>query len=120
MYIQVHVYTGTHLVSECMEFSTFSHTVTHMNMYMYITCSVHRLTWHGIIPSDEVWVKVGGEKGAKTFKMSFQIAHTPNPNSVENTCVFTVFEAKDTTANLLVALERYKPQISALQTQSWR
>ena len=89
-------------------------------MYMYNLCSVHRLTWHGIIPSDEVWVKLGGDKGATTFKMSFQIVHTPNPNSVENTCVFTVFEAKDTTSNLLVALERYKPQISSLQTQSWR
>ena len=84
------------------------------------TCSAKRLTWHGIIPDDEIWVKVGGDKGGKTFKMSFQIAHTPNPNSVENTCVFTIFEARDTTANLQVALERYKTQIDALQMKSWR
>lgn len=78
------------------------------------------LTWHGVIPDDEVWVKVGGDKGSKTFKMSFQICHTPNPNSIENTCVFSVFEAKDTMTNLLVALERYMPQMSDLQTKSWR
>ena len=88
--------------------------------HQILNFSVKRLTWHGIIPDDEVWVKVGGDKGAKTFKMSFQICNTPNPNSIENTCVFTVFEAKDTTANLLVALERYTPQISSLQTKSWR
>ena len=40
----------------------------HVYIYMYITCSVKRLTWHGIIPDDEVWVKVGGDKGSTTFK----------------------------------------------------
>ena len=91
-----------------------------MHIQCNASCRVNRLQWHNIIPQDEVWVKVGGDKGATTFKMSFQIGNTPNPNSIENTCVFTVFEAKDTRSNLRVALERYVPQISAIQKESWR
>ena len=91
---------------------------------MYNSCTNHRaerLTWHnGIIPSDEIWVKVGGDKGGPHFKMSFQIVNTPHPNSVDNTCVFCVFEAKDFVTNLQVALERYKTQITSLQIQQWR
>ena len=61
--------------------------------------------------------EVRGDKGSKTFKMSFQIGNTPN---LKNTCVFTIFEARDTTANLHIALERYISQISTLQTKFWR
>ena len=73
-----------------------------------------------MIPEDEIWVKFGGDKGGESFKMSLQIVNTPHPNSVNNTFVFTVFEAKDTTTNLLTALERYMPQVENLQTLSWR
>ena len=32
------------------------------------------LTWHdNAIPNDEIWVKVGGDKGGGSFKMSFQV-----------------------------------------------
>ena len=76
-----------------------------------------RLTWHnGRIPQTEIWVKVGGDKGGgDSFKMKFQIVNTPTPNSVQNTCVFSFFEASDTSTNLHVALERYKAQIEALE-----
>ena len=65
-------------------------------------------------------MKLGGDKGGESFKMSLQIVNTHHPNSINNTFVFSVFEARDTTTNLLVALERYGPQVENLQTQSWR
>ena len=80
-----------------------------------------RLTWHnGRIPQTEFRVKVGGDKGGDSFKMNFQIVNTPTPNSVQNTCVFSFFEASDTTTNLHVALDRYKAQIEALEGLKWR
>ena len=82
--------------------------------------SVGRLTWHDIIPEDEIWVKLGGDEGGESFKMSLQIANTSHPNSINNTFVFSVFEARDTHTNLVVALERYAAQIERLQTLSWR
>ena len=83
--------------------------------------SAHRLTWHGgVIPEEEIWLKIGGDKGEKSVKTSFQICNTPNPNSVQNTVVFSVFEAKDTPVNLHIALDRYHEQVEALQKQSWR
>ena len=63
-----------------------------------------------MIPESEVWVKVGGDKGADTVKILFQLCNVINPNSVINTCVFCVFEGKDTTTNLHVALDHYKPE----------
>lgn len=79
------------------------------------------LTWHdGIIPEDEIWVKVGGDKGGGSFKMNFQICNVVNPNSKHNTCIFMLFMASDSVSNLHVGLDRYKEQIEQLQTQKWR
>ena len=53
-----------------------------------------RLTWHGgFIPENEIWVKLGGDRGGGIFKATFQIVNVPNPNSVLNTCVFCCFMA---------------------------
>ncbi len=77
------------------------------------TCSVHRLTWHEErLPQDEIWVKIGGDKGGGSFKMNFQICNVHNPNSPNNTCVFCVYEAPDSPANLSLALGRYREQIN--------
>lgn len=38
--------------------------------------------WHnGAIPDDEVWLKLGGDKGGGTFKMCFQHLNVPTPNA---------------------------------------
>ena len=99
-------------------------SITNMHVHVYIhtfTCSTNRLTWHnGQIPETEVWVKVGGDKGADTVKVIFQLCNVISPNSVQNTCVFTVFEGRDTTTNLHVALDRYKPQFEHLRATQWR
>ncbi len=35
-----------------------------------------QLTWHdGLIPSNEVWLKIGGDKGGSSFKMSIQLVN---------------------------------------------
>ena len=75
---------------------------------MQCTCtkwhSEQTLTWHdGIIPFDEIWVKIGGDKGGKSMKASFQLCNVSRPNAVQNTCVFSVFEARDSPANLHIA-----------------
>ena len=79
-----------------------------------------RLTWHdGVILQDEVWVKLGGDKGGTSVKMNFQIVNVPAPNSVRNTCVFTVFEAVDTPVNLEIALSRYKEDVVSMSSAKW-
>lgn len=72
------------------------------------------------IPPDEIWVKLGGDKGGSSFKASFQIVNVKHPNSIQNTCVFTVFEAPYTVFNLHIALDRYKDQVENLQRLQWR
>ncbi len=52
--------------------------------------------------------------------MSFQLGSTEKPNSVENTCIFSIFNASDTPTNLHIALARYKDQISDLAKLQWR
>ena len=58
--------------------------------------------------------------GGGTFKMCFQLCNTINPNSPQNTCVFSVFEAPDTYANLWIALHQFKEQIPKLEEKRWR
>ena len=73
-----------------------------------------------MIPQDEIWVKIGGDKGGGSFKMSFQICNVPHPNSVQNTSVITAFQAGDSAINLHVALDRYKDQVKDLNGMKWR
>ena len=86
--------------------------------------NIHRLrqlTWHDeIIPTEEIWVKIGGDKGGTSFKMSLQIVNVPKPNSVQNSCVFTLFEAPDSAYNLHLALDRFRDDILQLQQSKWK
>ena len=68
---------------------------------------------------NEVHLKVGGDHGGGSFKMSYQVCNTQHPNSKDNTVVFSVFEAKDRRPNLKVGLSRYKEQIDELQQMKW-
>ena len=89
------------------------------NAYSVCVHRAGRLTWHDVIPSDEVWIKLGG---GGTFKMSFQIVNVPSPNCPQNTCVFCCFEADDNITNLHVhiALNHFQDQVEELQRIKWR
>ena len=64
---------------------------------------------------NEIHLKIGGDHGGGSFKMSFQVANVVNPNRKDNTDVFSIFEAKDYRVNIKLALEYFKIQIKELQ-----
>ena len=66
------------------------------------------------IPSDEIFLKIGGDHGGGSFKMSFQIANVYNPNKV-----FSILEAKDNKSNLMLCLERFKTHIAKFSQVKW-
>lgn len=69
-----------------------------------------KLTWHnGAIPSNEIWVKVGGDHGGWSFKTM------PHANSRKNTFLLSIVNCKDTPQNLRKILNPYKKQIEDLQ-----
>ena len=77
--------------------------------------SLNLLTWHdGDIQADEIWIKIGGDKGGSSFKMNFQIVNTQQPSSSKHTCIFAAVEAPDSITNLHMALDGYKDQMKAL------
>ena len=79
------------------------------------------MTWHdGAIPEDEIWLKLGGDKGGGTFKFAFQHLNVNSPNSPDNTCIFALFAAPDTYTNLRICLDRYKDDIKHLQDHTWQ
>ena len=79
------------------------------------------MCWHGgRIAEDEVWVKIGGDKGGGTFKMAIQIVNVLHPNSPNNTCVFSIFEAPDSVVNLSVMANRFSEQVNALESMNWK
>ena len=81
----------------------------------------NQLTWHNsTIPEDEVWVKLGGDRGRGTFKLMLQIANLRRPNSKHNTCLLAVAECKDTPDNLRWIIGPYKHHITELETMQWR
>ena len=70
--------------------------------------------------NNEIHIKIGGDHGGGSFKMSYQIANVANPNSKDNTTVFSLFEAKDYRINLKSGLTRFSDQIKELQLIKWR
>ena len=73
-----------------------------------------------MIPSDEIWVKIGGDKGGSSFKMSLQIVNIAKPNSVHNSVIIALFEGPDSVINLHTALDRYCDVIHDIQNSRWR
>lgn len=73
-----------------------------------------------MIPKDEIWVKIGGDKGGGSFKMAFQVGNLKNPNAKFNTIVYTAFEAPDNPYNIQVGLGRYTNDVKCLQENKWR
>ena len=71
------------------------------------------------IPDDKIYLKIGGDNGGGSFKMSFQIANVENPNKPENTVIFSILEAKDHKANLKLCLERFKAHVAQFSKVKW-
>lgn len=59
-------------------------------------------------------MKVGGDHGGHSFKMSFQVVNVRQCNAVRNVIPFSVFHAKDTPANLTTALQPFVSEIEKL------
>lgn len=84
-----------------------------------ILLSFGELTWHDCIPDNEIWVKIGGDHGGGSFKLSFQLRNAPLVNSVHNVHPICCFEAGDSKTNLEVALGRYRSQVQEISSLSW-
>ena len=79
------------------------------------------LTWHeDTIPSNEVWVKLAGDKGRGSFKCNMQVVNVAHPNSTRNSCLLAVFKAGDSVTNLHIGLDQYAEHIEELQGMKWR
>ena len=84
------------------------------------------ITWHKTspngpsLPENEIWVKIGGDKGGGSFKFAFQIVNQPKPNSPDNTIVISCLEADDTLANMHVSLDYFQAVVSEMQRTEWR
>ena len=86
---------------------------------MYDSCG--KLTWHdGAIPSNEIWIKLGGDHGGGSFKFVMEVANAEHPNSVHNTVPVCVFDCQDTASNLHMALGLYAEQVKELVETQWR
>ena len=77
------------------------------------------LIQHSFIKDNKTHVKIGGNHGGGSFKLSYQIANVSHPNSADNTVVFSIFEAKDYRINVKIELTRFQEQINTLQTVKW-
>ena len=72
------------------------------------------------MPEKEIQIKIGRDYGGGSFKMTYQVANTLNPNSKENTIVFSIFEAKDYRINIKVAMSRFEKQLEDLQKMKYK
>ena len=65
-----------------------------------------------------MYIKLG-DAGGGSFKMAIQIANPRHPNSKTNIVVFAMFHAKDSWANIKIALMKYKEQVNTLKEATW-
>ena len=69
--------------------------------------------------SNEIHLKIGGDHGGGSFKMCYEICNVNHPNRKENTIVFSIFQEKDSRANLRICLERFRAHINQLSKITW-
>ena len=100
--------------------SSLLHTY-HLYTYLIQCRSQSGLTWHkDAIPADEIWLKLGGDKGHGSFKLNMQVVNVLHPNSTQNTTLLAVFRAGDSPINLHTALDQYREPIEEMQGMRWR
>jgi hypothetical protein len=67
------------------------------------------LTWHNnAIPNDQIFIKVGGDSGKGSFKVSIEILNLDKPNSKTNTTVIAMATIKDKYENFEIFLNEIK------------
>ena len=70
--------------------------------------------------NNEVHLKIRGDHGGGSFKMSYQIVNVANPSSKDNTLVFSLIRAKDCRIDIKTGLTRFAQQIDELQNMMRR
>ena len=83
--------------------------------FLYPNRTEPGLVSHGVIPDNELWVKLGGDKGHGSFKLNFQLCNVTHPNSQKNTTLLAMCMAGDNTTNLHIALDQYKEQMEEME-----
>ena len=84
-----------------------------------------QLTWHTTpcgtsLPKDEIWLKVGGDKGGGSFKFCFQVVNHKSPNSADHTVVLALLEADDSLQNMHICIDPFADELEELQGMKWR
>ncbi|XP_072017401.1 uncharacterized protein [Amphiura filiformis] len=79
-----------------------------------------KITNRGVIPDDEVWIKVGGDHGKGSFKVAMSVCNTANPNSSYNTICILLLEGSETKANVQRVLPLIVDQLMSLEDMTWR
>lgn len=79
-----------------------------------------KLNWDRGMPNEEIWIKIGGDHGGSSFKLTLQVLNLDAPNSKENTIVVGCCIAKDYYSNLKEITSVFKPEIERLNQSSWR
>ena len=77
------------------------------------------LTWHdGAIPANELWLKLGGDKGHDSFKLSLQLCNVEHPNSQKKSELLFMCMAGDSITNLQTCLNLYREHITEMHRMS--
>ena len=89
--------------------------------FFFSYCSAGNLTWRdGQIDKNEIWIKIGGDHGGNSMKISLQILNLKEPNSRDHTWCIGIFEAKDYHENLRRIFLHMEKKINDLSTSTWR
>ena len=72
------------------------------------------------MPQDELWVKLGGDKGRGSFKVNLQLCNVQHPNSQKCTSLISMCMASDSVANLHTCLDMYAEQVKEIEGMELR
>ena len=79
----------------------------------------HRSHNHGI-PDYEIWIKLGGDHGRDSFKLTTQIVNSLTPNSKHFTVLIAMAKVKDTPDNLKIIFADFKDDFLNLANAVWK
>ena len=97
-----------------------------INQHLEHLHDTNQLTWHSAsptgpsLPTTEIWLKLGGDKGGGSFKFCLQVVNRSSPNSADHTVVLAMLEADDSLSNMHLVLDPFCDLVEELQGMKWR
>ncbi|XP_072022414.1 uncharacterized protein [Amphiura filiformis] len=108
---------SAHSVESSVAFARVKNLEEYITRHVNLQFSLGK-TWEHEKFNNEMWMKIGGDKGGTSTKLAYQLVNEVNANSRDGTNILAMFDAVDTGNNMKKVYDIYQDQLIDLQNKT--